>query len=39
MDGALAYSKLSKGTFPDFPALAAEIASYAQSGAKPAHWK
>lgn len=33
-----AYSKLKTGAFPDFAALAGEIAAYAKSGAAPAAW-
>lgn len=39
VDGKLAYSKLSKGVFPDFARLADEIAAYAKSGSVPAGWQ
>ena len=35
-DKFVAYSKLSKGSFPNFAAVAAEIAEYGKSGAAPA---
>ena len=37
----LAYSKLTtgQGKFPDFVALAKEIAEFAKSGTAPSHWK
>ncbi len=34
----LAWSKLARGGFPDFKALAAEIAAFASTGAVPATW-
>ena len=37
-DSLLAYSKLSSGVFPDFNALARDIAAYAASGAVPPSW-
>jgi len=38
-DKHVAYSKLTTGKFPDFAAVAAEIAAFAKSGAAPATWK
>lgn len=40
-DGAtryLAWSKLAKGTFPDFSELGRQVAAYASSHAVPATW-
>lgn len=37
-DSLLAYSKLSTGVFPDFNAVARDIAAYAASGAVPPSW-
>jgi selT/selW/selH-like putative selenoprotein len=39
VNGMLAFSKLAAGRFPDFNALAEEVAAYASSGAVPAHWR
>lgn len=33
-----AYSKLAKKVFPDFKAIAKEVAAYAASGTAPASW-
>jgi hypothetical protein len=33
-----AYSKLAKGTFPDFAAVANEVAAYAATGKVPSTW-
>ncbi len=38
-DKYLAYSKVATGVFPDFAALAQQIASYAGSGSVPNGWK
>jgi hypothetical protein len=35
----VAYSKLASGSFPDFKAVAAEVAAFAKSGTAPASWK
>jgi hypothetical protein len=32
------YSKLAKGVFPDFKALAKDVAAYAETGTAPATW-
>ena len=33
VDGKLAYSKLAKGTFPDYATLAKEVSTFAAGGA------
>ena len=38
-DKFLAYSKLAAGVFPNYAAVAAEIAEFAKSGSAPASWK
>jgi hypothetical protein len=38
VDDYVAFSKLAKGEFPDFGAVAAEVAEYAKSGTVPASW-
>ena len=37
-DKFVAYSKLASGKFPDFAAVAKEIAEFGASGKAPAHW-
>lgn len=37
-DKFLAFSKLKKGTFPDFAGVANEVAVYAATGKVPPHW-
>ena len=39
VNGRLAYSKLSTGAFPNFPALAGDIAGFARTGVAPAGWR
>lgn len=37
-DRMQAYSKLTKGVFPNFSGLAAELAAFASTGTVPATW-